>query len=57
MMTTRYLNRTYPNDGHPLRQKVPVARTPLLSREPLRDWQLFVMTFSAGFLAFYGMLS
>lgn len=57
MMSTGYLNRTYANEGHPLRRKIPVTQMPLLSREPLRDWQLFVMAFSAGFLAFYGMLS
>lgn len=56
-MTMRYAVRTYAKTGHPLRRQVRVERTPLLSREPLGDLQLFAMTFAAGFLAFFGFLS
>lgn len=48
---------TYKTSGHPLRRAFAPPKFTLLSREPLGDRQLFAMTFAAGFLAFYGLLS
>jgi hypothetical protein len=42
---------------HPFRASLPVYRAPMAVRESLSDKQLFVMTFIAGFMAFYGFLS
>jgi hypothetical protein len=46
---------------HPFRATLPVYRAPIekpvSKRVPMGDRQLFVMTFIAGFMAFYGFLS
>ncbi|CAM3050182.1 hypothetical protein SPAN111604_01225 [Sphingomonas antarctica] len=54
---TRHPITPYKSAGHPLRRGFMPVKATLLSREPLNDMQLFVMTFAAGFLAFYGFLS
>ena len=41
---------------HPFRQRLPRHVSAVTPKE-LGDLQLFAMTFTAGFLAFYGMLS
>jgi hypothetical protein len=41
---------------HPFRASLPVYRAPKPVATPLSDKQLFVMTFIAGFMAFYGFL-
>jgi hypothetical protein len=46
---------------HPFRATLPVypvpKSSPASTRVPMGDRQLFVMTFIAGFMAFYGFLS
>jgi hypothetical protein len=42
---------------HPFRATLPVYRESAPVAVPLSDMQLFVMTFIAGFLAFYGFLA
>jgi hypothetical protein len=53
---TRRLVLTNEAARHPFRQRLP---RPVIdeARKSLGDLQLFAMTFTAGFLAFYGMLS
>ena len=53
---TRKLVLTNEAARHPFRQRLPRPVNPVAQR-PLGDLQLFAMTFTAGFLAFYGMLS
>ncbi len=56
-MMTRHPVRNYDTVSHPLRREFRFTTKPIFSREPLGDFQLFVMTFAAGFLAFYGFMS
>jgi hypothetical protein len=42
---------------HSFRATLPKYREPKAVPVPMSDWQLFVMTFIAGFLAFYGFLA
>jgi hypothetical protein len=53
---TRRLVLTNEAARHPFRQRLPRPVT-AVARKELGDLQLFAMTFSAGFLAFYGMLT
>lgn len=42
---------------HAFRATLPTYKVPKAVREPMPDGQLFLMTFVAAFLAFYGFLA
>jgi hypothetical protein len=42
---------------HPFRASLPSCRDDRAQAVPLSDRQMFVMTFIAGFMAFYGFLA